>query len=95
MVHAVGFDLDETLLHRSASLLRFIRWQHGQHPLIRRSISLQDWCERFIDWDRGGYVSKEVVYTKLINHFSLGGKGASRYQWEGEDRKPIPGMIAP
>lgn len=71
MIHAVGFDLDETLLHRSASLLRFIRWQHGRHRLIHRNIPLQPWCDRFIEWDRRGYVSKDVVYTQLIDHFSL------------------------
>ncbi|MDR6224970.1 HAD family hydrolase [Desmospora profundinema] len=71
MIRAIGFDLDETLLYRSASLLRFIRHQHAEHHLAQKGVSLQEWCDRFIEWDRSGYVGKDVVYSRLIDHFHL------------------------
>lgn len=71
MIQAIGFDLDETLLHRRTSLLRFIRSQHAKRRLYQSGVPLQEWCDRFLEWDESGYVRKDVVYTRLIAHFQL------------------------
>ncbi|MCA1053967.1 HAD family hydrolase [Rossellomorea aquimaris] len=67
---AILFDLDETLLNRSQSLEYFI---HDQYTRLFSSYQLEeeDFCSRFIEWDQRGYVWKDIVYERLIAHYSL------------------------
>ncbi|SDW60463.1 putative hydrolase of the HAD superfamily [Marininema mesophilum] len=73
MIRAVLFDLDETLLNRSASLLRFIRAQYYHHFSKLQDIPPHIWCDHFIQLDAGGYVSKDQVYQQLLQKWPIKG----------------------
>ena len=71
MITTVLFDLDETLLDRSATLLRFIHAQFQKHQLHHYEISLERWTSRFVELDKRGYEERDVIYDKLIQEFGL------------------------
>ncbi|NQX87417.1 MAG: HAD family hydrolase [Halioglobus sp.] len=67
----VLFDLDETLIDRSASLSNFALWQAS--GMLRREVTDPDlFCSRFVDLDANGGVLKNEVYSKLIDEFGIG-----------------------
>jgi len=69
---AVLFDLDETLLDRTASLRDFVVWQ--AQGMLRNSISdPQAFVQRFIELDNHGKVWKDKVYESLIEEFAIQG----------------------
>jgi len=76
MVRAVLFDLDDTLLDRDASLLRFIHDQVDRLPSLLGPISRADFVKRFVELDAHGYVWKDVVYQQLIKEFGIRGASA-------------------
>ena len=67
---SVLFDLDETLLDRSASLRSFAFWQ-ASGMLRREVIDPEHFCSRFIDLDAYGGVLKNEVYSQLAEEFGL------------------------
>jgi len=70
MSKAVLFDLDETLLDRTASLRDFVGWQ--AHQLVSDSAyDPEDFISRFIALDDHGKVWKDSVYAQLIIEFQL------------------------
>lgn len=69
-VHAVIFDLDQTLLDREKSLTKFLDWQINFFQIVSNENKMA-FKKRFIELDRHGSVWKDVVYTKLIEEFSL------------------------
>lgn len=67
---AVLFDLDETILDRTASLRDFAAWQ--SRGMLRKSVSDPNkFCQRFIDLDSNGKVWKEKVYSNLVDEFQI------------------------
>jgi len=69
-VKAVLFDLDETILDRTASLKAFLAWQ--VNGMLRSSICDKDaFCARFIELDDAGRVWKDVVYKQLVHEFVI------------------------
>lgn len=70
MIQAVLFDLDQTLLDRSASLKHFLTWQVNALPLVVNS-EKQSFIESFIELDANGTVWKDVVYRQLIQKFKI------------------------
>ena len=67
---SVLFDLDETLLDRSASLRAFALWQ--SRGMLRREIADPNYfCQRFIELDANGGVLKNKVYLQLIDEFGI------------------------
>jgi putative hydrolase of the HAD superfamily len=67
---SVLFDLDETLLDRSASLHDFAIWQ--SKGMLRREVSDPNYfCQRFIELDANGGVLKHQVYLQLIDEFAI------------------------
>ena len=67
---AVLFDLDETILDRTASLIDFANWQvQGmlQSDVADKSL----FVNRFIELDAYGTVWKDKVYEILVNEFSI------------------------
>lgn len=67
---AVLFDLDETLLDRSASLHSFVQWQ--ARGMLRNSVvDANKFCDRFIQLDAHGSVWKDRVYQQLIEEFRI------------------------
>lgn len=69
-IRAVIFDLDQTLLDRTASLLAFLTWQTEgvlKHDLENSA----DFISRFVALDDHGRVWKDQVYRQLIEEFDL------------------------
>lgn len=69
-IKSVLFDLDETLLDRSASLRDFALWQ--SKGMLRREISDPNhFSQRFVELDANGGVLKNQVYSQLIIEFGI------------------------
>lgn len=66
MISAVLFDLDETLLDRTTSLLAFLADQHARFGAQLGTASFEAWRDRFLSLDARGHVHKSVVYPKLL-----------------------------
>lgn len=67
---AVLFDLDETLLDRTASLTDFLCWQ--VRGMLRNSVSSeQEFIDRFLLLDEAGTVWKDKVYSVLVQEFNI------------------------
>ncbi|SMO57963.1 HAD family hydrolase [Melghirimyces algeriensis] len=58
---------------RSESLRRFIQAQYHQHYNKLQSVPLNEWCNRFIQLDTGGYVTKDQVYKQLLQEWPIEG----------------------
>jgi len=70
MTACVLFDLDETVLDRTTSLIAFVKWQ--AQGMLRGQIDDTDsFIHRFIDLDDAGKVWKDQVYRQLIEEFSI------------------------
>lgn len=67
---AILFDLDQTLLDRHSSLIRFCQWQAEVQLGFNDELILQ-YIDRFIQLDADGSVWKDVVYTRLKEEFSI------------------------
>lgn len=65
MIQAVLFDLDQTLLDRTSSLVQFLNWQLNTLSLVPLS-QQQNFIQRFIALDANGAVWKDKVYAQLI-----------------------------
>ena len=68
-ITAVLFDLDETLLDRSASLRSFLPDQYHRFRGQLGSAAPEVWCDRFIALDVRGSVPKTSVYPRLLADF--------------------------
>lgn len=69
-LNAVLFDLDQTLLDRTTSLIKFLDWQFDVFDL-QDVVVKTAWIERFIALDDNGKVWKDRVYASLISEFSI------------------------
>lgn len=67
---AVIFDLDQTLLDRTTSLINFLTWQTNYFRLVPNQIK-QQFIQRFLDIDDNGKVWKDVVYENLTQEFMI------------------------
>ncbi|WP_226678911.1 HAD family hydrolase [Mesobacillus jeotgali] len=70
-IEAVFFDLDGTLLDRSASVVKFIEDQYDRFWPALSLIDKQRYKSRFIELDSRGYVWKDKVYSQLLKEFSI------------------------
>lgn len=64
------FDLDQTLLDRNNSLIKFLNWQINFFQLVdakKKSAFIQ----RFIELDDNGSVWKDIVYAQLKEEFKI------------------------
>ncbi len=69
-IRAVIFDLDQTLLDRTASLLAFLTWQ--TEGMLKPDLeNPAAFISRFIELDDHGRVWKDRVYRQLIEEFDL------------------------
>lgn len=73
MITALLFDLDETLMDRSASIKRFLQDQHHRFIYLLSPIDVETYSNRFIELDKQGLVWKDVVYQNLISEFQIQG----------------------
>lgn len=69
MIVAVLFDLDETLLDRTASLTAFLADQHERFGAVLGGVDLEAWRARFLALDARGSVKKSKVYPALLAEF--------------------------
>lgn len=69
-IHAVIFDLDQTLLDRETSLEKFLDWQIDFFKLVPEQKKIE-FKNKFIELDNHGSVWKDIVYAKLIEEFFL------------------------
>jgi putative hydrolase of the HAD superfamily len=65
---AVLFDLDETLLDRTRSLIRFCEWQATDRLKLK---DVEGYVARFLELDANGSVWKDEVYEKLKHEFFI------------------------
>jgi putative hydrolase of the HAD superfamily len=66
MISAVIFDLDETLLDRTASLRAFLADQYWRFRNALGDVSMGAWRETFVELDARGMVHKSIVYPTLL-----------------------------
>ena len=66
---AVLFDLDQTLLDRTASLAAFLQDQYRRFDRRLGQVSGAAWQARFISLDENGYAHKSVVYPAILSEF--------------------------
>lgn len=71
MIRAVLFDLDETLLDRTASIRQFLDAQYRAFADHLDHIPYETYRDRFLVLDEFGYAPKERVYDRLVNEFAL------------------------
>lgn len=69
-LQGILFDLDETLLDRTQSLIQFCQWQATNVFHFNQDIT-QHFIQRFIELDCNGSVWKDLVYTQLKQEFKL------------------------
>ncbi|NUF39342.1 HAD family hydrolase [Acinetobacter lactucae] len=70
MQKAILFDLDQTLLDRNTSLIKFVEWQVNFFQLVSQE-NKQAFITRFIELDNNGSVWKDVVYSQLLEDFNI------------------------
>ena len=58
------FDLDQTILNRNASLIRFISWQVNFFQLVPQELK-DAFIKKFVELDNNGNVWKDIVYSQL------------------------------
>jgi putative hydrolase of the HAD superfamily len=69
MIKAVLFDLDETLLDRTATVEAYLKDQCQRYNLNR--LAFKAYRDRFIELDEHGYADKHKVFRTLIMEFDL------------------------
>lgn len=70
MQKAILFDLDQTLLDRNTSLIKFVEWQVNFFQLVSQA-NKQAFITRFIELDNYGNVWKDLVYSQLLEDFNI------------------------
>ncbi|WP_457796669.1 HAD family hydrolase [Methylocystis sp. S23] len=70
MISAVLFDLDETLLDRTGSLVAFLADQYHRFGDRLGSASFEAWRDEFLALDARGHVHKSLVYPTILATFS-------------------------
>lgn len=66
---AVLFDLDETLLDRTATLTEFLKSQYASYRDQLGDVSCREWINTFLEMDNYGEVRKRVVYPAILREF--------------------------
>jgi len=67
---AVIFDLDQTILDRTTSLIKFLSWQINFFQLVP-TMKKELFIQRFLELDDNGKVWKDRVYKQLTHEFSI------------------------
>jgi putative hydrolase of the HAD superfamily len=68
-LQAILFDLDETLLDRTATVDRYFAHQH--QPMLGTQVPFSAYRQRFHELDRHGYADKYAVFSALAAEFAL------------------------
>lgn len=67
---AIIFDLDQTILDRTTSLIKFLNWQINFFQLVS-TMKKEFFIQRFLELDDNGKIWKDSVYEQLIHEFSI------------------------
>ena len=86
IISAVLFDLDETLLDRTTSLISFLADQHSRFMDRLGCAPLEVWRDRFLVLDARGHIHKAVVYPALLDEFGGDPKAAGELMDDYRDR---------
>ncbi len=71
MIKAVIFDLDQTLIDRTATFKQFLEKQYRRFEKAMLGVSRDSFVTYTQSLDNNGYMPKEELYSKLCEHFSL------------------------
>ena len=98
MIAAVLFDLDETLLDRTHSLVAFLADQHAHFADLLGDAPFEAWRDRFLALDARGHVHKSVVYPAILAEFGgdLDAVGVLLTDYQGNccrHARGFPGMV--
>lgn len=96
-ISAVLFDLDETLLDRTTSLVSFLTDQHSRFVDRLGCAPLKAWRDRFLVLDARGHCHKAIVYPALLDEFGGDPKAAGELLNDYRERccqhaRGFPGM---
>jgi putative hydrolase of the HAD superfamily len=98
MIAAVLFDLDETLLNRTVSLVNFLEEQHRRFKERLGSANFDAWRDKFLALDERGRVHKSLVYPAILEAY--GGDTTAAGDLLADYResccrfaRPFPGMV--
>jgi putative hydrolase of the HAD superfamily len=97
MIAAVLFDLDETLLDRTNSLVDFLVDQHRRFEKRLGSAAFGAWRDKFLTLDARGRVHKSLVYPAILASFGGDSTVADELLADYQQRccqyaRPFPGM---
>ncbi|MGL4819252.1 MAG: HAD family hydrolase [Bacilli bacterium] len=65
------FDLDETLISHRHSIARFVDYQYNEFYTSLKHIPFLTWRSAFLEREKNGYVTKDIVYAELIELFPI------------------------
>ena len=71
MIEAVLFDLDETLVDRTATILAFLPDQYKRFGLADRGTTEAQYVAEFLKLERAGLVRKRELYPRLVENLRL------------------------
>lgn len=69
MSHGVLFDLDETLIDRTASISAYAHRLYSEFDTLIAD-EREHFLERFLELDANGYVDRETFFIRLDNYFA-------------------------
>ncbi len=71
MIRAILFDLDQTLIDRTATFARFLTSQYQRFEYGMASTSKEAFVAHVLKHDQNGYVSKDILYPQAVKELSL------------------------
>jgi len=71
MITTVIFDLDQTLLNRTATFTRFLEQQYGRFHDELKGVSAEQFISIILKYDNNGYTPKQDVYDQLCQEWQL------------------------
>ncbi|WP_244956231.1 HAD family hydrolase [Rhizobium changzhiense] len=93
MIRAVLFDLDETLIDKTATVLTFLPLQYQRFRLGEHGVDEQRYIAEFLQLEKAGLVRKRDLYPRLVETFGLPGELAEALFRDFET--VYPGMAVP
>nr|WP_246706031.1 HAD family hydrolase [Rhizobium leguminosarum] len=93
MIRAVLFDLDETLIDKTATVLTFLPLQYQRFRLGEHGVEEQRYIAEFLRLEKAGLVRKRDLYPRLAETFGLPSELAAALFHDFET--VYPGMAVP
>lgn len=69
-IKAILFDLDNTLIDRTATVLHFLKDQYKEFDFIN-FCNEEDYLNSFMKYDNNGYAEKLDIYGKIVNDLKI------------------------